>query len=324
MRNSDSGKRRISYQPLAGATIVALCTLLAVTPAKGQQLVGHNIQAIDAAPLGSLDTEVWGLNDAGDIVGAFAWAHIPVLFGFQLSHDRTGVFTMGYSPVIPPRAQDSRARGMDADGDITGFYTGFDNVEHAFLLRNNCFYDVDCFTTLDFPKATSTSALGINSTGQDIVGTFDDIATNSHGFHRSAGGTWTRLSYGDKTWTTAKGINRHGAIVGFFQVGMVRHGFLLPAGAITPIAIDYPHAINTQLGAINDYGDMIGRYEVDLTGTSHVFFKKRHTSPTTGFSRIADPVVGTSVREGGINNFGRICGTYDDPVASHGFCEDAP
>ena len=110
MRTTDSGKRRISYQPLARATIVALCTLLAVTPAaNGQQLVGRNIQIIDAGPLGSLSTDVWGINDAGDIVGTFYWTNAALFFGFQLSHAPTGTYTMGYSPVIPPRTQDNSA-----------------------------------------------------------------------------------------------------------------------------------------------------------------------------------------------------------------------
>ena len=241
MRTTDSGKRRISYQPLARATIVALCTLLAVTPAaNGQQLVGRNIQIIDAGPLGSLSTDVWGINDAGDIVGTFYWTNAALFFGFQLSHAPTGTYTMGYSPVIPPGAQGNQPRGIDADGDITGGYFGLDNVHHAFLLRKNCFSDVDCFTTLDFPsvKAKETRGFGINSTGQDIVGLVVTLAGPYYGFHRSASGAWTRLSFGDNTATEAHGINRRGAIVGAFQNGVVQHGFLLPAGADRPIVID--------------------------------------------------------------------------------------
>ena len=81
------------------------------------------------------------------------------------------------------------------------------------------------------------------------------------------------------------------------------------------------------MGFDNDgNGDMIGRYD-DSKGATHMFFKKRHSSPTSGFSPIADPVVGATVKEGGINNFGRICGTYNDQITGHGdqgFCEDAP
>src|SRR5262245_31307596 len=60
------------------------------------------------------------------------------------------------------------------------------------------------FTTIDFPGATFTNALGINPRG-DIVG-FYTLSGTTHGFLRS-GGQFTSIDFPGATLTNAMGIN---------------------------------------------------------------------------------------------------------------------
>jgi uncharacterized membrane protein len=74
------------------------------------------------------------------------------------------------------------------------------------------------FTTIDVPGATSTSAIGINDSGQ-IVGGFYD-ATGNHGFFLDVGGSFTTFDVPSaSSETIADGINNSGQIVGDFDSG---------------------------------------------------------------------------------------------------------
>ena len=64
-------------------------------------------------------------------------------------------------------ARQTSARGINARGDIVGFYSDAANVQHGFLLHDGT------FTTIDFPLSgvRATSANGINAQGE-IVGQY--------------------------------------------------------------------------------------------------------------------------------------------------------
>ncbi len=95
------------------------------------------------------------------------------------------------------------------------------------------------FTTLDFPDATSTSAVGINASG-DIVGGYDDADGVGHGF-LLAKGTFTTIDVPGATFSAAHGINSAGKIVGEYGdlATFVFHGFLLAKGTFTTIDVPW-------------------------------------------------------------------------------------
>ena len=68
------------------------------------------------------------------------------------------------------------------------------------------------FTTIDYPGAQYTFALGINP-GGDIVGGYIDNADNEHGFLLHSG-TYTTFDFPGAAWTEAEGISPNGDIVG--------------------------------------------------------------------------------------------------------------
>jgi uncharacterized membrane protein len=130
---------------------------------------------------GANGTNVFGINNAGQIVGDYSDA--TGVHGFLRTPGTAGapaVFTTLDDPLAT-RNQTS-AFGINDAGQIVGRYVD-DNGSHGFLLSGGTYF------TLDDPLATpglitSTIARGINASGQ-IVGVYNDgtrTTPNVHGF----------------------------------------------------------------------------------------------------------------------------------------------
>src|SRR5947208_13054762 len=116
------------------------------------------------------------------------------------------------------------------------------------------------FTTIDYPGAVFTQALGINPRG-DIVGSYVDSGNVEHGF-LLRNGAFTSFDYPTAVWTEGWGILPSGDIVG--QYGLpdkTTHGFRLRKGTFT--AIDVPNQPNTMPAKINPDGTIVGCYHVN-------------------------------------------------------------
>ncbi len=85
------------------------------------------------------------------------------------------------------------------------------------------------FTSINYPGATKTFALGINPAG-DIVGAWDDKANNEHGFLLHAG-KFTPFDFPGALWTDAYGITPDGDIIGQYgKADGTTQGFMLRIG----------------------------------------------------------------------------------------------
>jgi uncharacterized membrane protein len=165
------------------------------------------------------------------------------------------------------------------------------------------------FIRIDFPGATFTAALDINSAGK-IVGEYVSARDgNDHGFLRNRHGEFVTIDFPGANLTHAAGINSRGDIVGFYRLRgepmTVRHGFLLSKGTFT--TFDPPGSVFTNALGINRRGDIVGRYCTVLPCMP----QNRHGFLLTGseFSRIDVPgAVGTNAW--GINDRGKIVGGY--------------
>jgi hypothetical protein len=89
-----------------------------------------------------------------------------------------------YSRIDVPNSSLTIVRGINARGDILGFYVGLDGVGHDFLLRNGV------FTKIVYPGDASARAM--NARG-DIVGAFGD-ESGAHAFLLSDG-KFTKIDY---------------------------------------------------------------------------------------------------------------------------------
>ena len=115
----------------------------------------------------------------------------------------------------------------------------------------------DGFTTIDFPGATFSSAIGINSRG-DIVGQYNTPG-RVHGYLWREG-KFAPIDVPGATFSLARGITPRGDIVGQYvdpKTGQsfLHHGYLLSAGSFT--SFDFPGARETFGFGINPRGDIV-------------------------------------------------------------------
>jgi uncharacterized membrane protein len=115
---------------------------------------------------GASSTQAFGINDAGQIVGAF--------FGPAGLAGPSQSFLLsagGYTTLDVPGSFSSTANKINASGQIVGSY--FDGSEHGFLLSGGSYTRFDAPSSVGNPllPIIRTQALGIYASGQ-IVGTY--------------------------------------------------------------------------------------------------------------------------------------------------------
>jgi probable HAF family extracellular repeat protein len=122
------------------------------------------------------------------------------------------------------------------------------------------------YTQLDYPGASSTDCVGINTAG-DVVGYYADSSGNYHGFLLS-GGTYTTIDYpGSSVGTFLYGINDSRRIVGWGSVG-----FSYDVQTATFAVINASHAVATEPLAINNSGTIAGYLNLE-NGVSSIGFR---------------------------------------------------
>ncbi len=163
------------------------------------------------------------------------------------------------------------------------------------------------FTTVDYPGAIATFALGINPAG-DIVGAWDDSSGSEHGFVLRAG-AFASFDYPGAVWTDAYAITPQGDIVG--QYGLpdnTTHGFLLRNGEFYPVDVPGPSDLgkpNTMPFGISPDGTIVGCYHQSTASGSTVAGTMRGFALTPA-GVVFNPLAGTMHL--GINPSGDITG----------------
>jgi probable HAF family extracellular repeat protein len=211
-----------------------------------------------------------------------------------------------FTAIDYPNAGGTWAWGINSRGDIAGYYTGADNIDHGFLLNGGH------FTAIDYPGAAVTLIHGISPQG-DIVGEFGMTATSPHrGFLLGADGVYTTFDFPGATTTALYGINARGEMAGMYTLAdSSRHTFLSSGGRLTKI--DYPGASATGTFGITPQGEVYGVYVLSGTGHGYVY------STGGGFTTIDYPSA-TFTYVTGRNVSGDIAGHYIDSAGvSHGY-----
>lgn len=164
------------------------------------------------------------------------------------------------------------------------------------------------FTTIDYPGAEATYALGINPAG-DIVGAFED-ASGYHAFVLR-NGAYRSFDYPGATWTEARGISPRGDVVGMYGLeDNTVHGFLLQDGVL--VNIDVPGQPNTMPIKISPSGTVVGCYHEStpeggtILGTMYGFARDAAGTVTSY------PLARTM--HNGVSPSGDIAGIYFDPA----------
>jgi hypothetical protein len=108
------------------------------------------------------------------------------------------------------------------------------------------------FTSIDFPGAVRTEALGINDSGI-IVGSYT-LGSSDHAFSFD-GTTFTTIDFPGEQ-SVAVAINNAGVVVGNYYVGTVSHAFSFDGTTFT--TNDVPGADETLAYGLNDAGVIVG------------------------------------------------------------------
>jgi hypothetical protein len=143
-----------------------------------------------------------------------------------------------------PGAAVTSPEGINAAGDVVGFYVDSKNVQHGFLLR------AGTFSTIDYPGAIATHVNSINANG-DMVGFHVDTAGLPGGGDRGF-----VLKLDDSVLTF--GINPQFGVSGSFSFE----------------SVDFPGATATRAFGINSHGTVVGSY-TDAAGKTHGYLLTR-------------------------------------------------
>jgi uncharacterized membrane protein len=140
-------------------SVIALCLFFSTADAKYEDYFlknGNTYTSIDYP--GSNGTRVYGINDAGTVVGAY--------FDFTGWH---GFLMNGstYTSFDYPGSYWTEAGGINDAGIVVGSYMDSTNPgrRHGFLMSGNT------FSSFDYPGEYETFAIGINDAGTILIGT---------------------------------------------------------------------------------------------------------------------------------------------------------
>jgi len=131
------------------------------------------------------------VSDGSMVAGLYTDMMTGLGHGYLASGDNIAPFDFPFSAS-------TQVWDMNDSGEIVGLYTDAAKKTHGFLLRvSDAFLTFGAtpqagisaafeFVSIDYPGATFTQAVGINSRG-DVVGGYKDAAGNMHGFFLTQG-----------------------------------------------------------------------------------------------------------------------------------------
>jgi uncharacterized membrane protein len=281
-------------------SLLAFILLAIATSARAQ----FTFTSIDF-PGGTLTT-ARGINNHGEIVGAYRIE--PPRHALLI---KAGQF-IPLAPTTILGTNFSEAFKINDRGDIVGRFLDDNNFSHGFLFSKGV------LTTLDFPGASQTQALGINESGT-VVGSWDLLDADGnllaeHGFTWK-NGAFTEVNFPGSADTAVLGINARGDLVGSWNTGLTSqiHGFVCSKGQCFSFDVPFPESVFTQADDINALGHITGIY-INADGVPHGYL-----AVGSNFTKLDFPD-STGTTAWGINSAGQIVGIYDAADGSvHGY-----
>lgn len=248
---------------------------------------------------GAVATQLWGINNSGQVVGNAFFADDSLL-SFVYDSRKGGITDLSNVPdnsnfiginesgtmvgavsdaavtyehgvildkkgnattfVHPAPLTNTVARAVGPSGLVTGY--AYDDVDSTGFI-----YDPKSNTFIDFLPSALTIAQGINGRG-DVVGGIVTAPFDRLGFLRDSSGNISLFKV-DGHRTRARGINDSGQIVGFMDTSSGVQGFVgTLSGGFTPVNV--PGATDTLPQGIANSGAIVGQY-FDADGNTHGF-----------------------------------------------------
>lgn len=198
---------------------------------------------------GAVSTLAYGINDAGEVVGAF----VPMAGDYANGFERFADGTLS-APIIYPGSgiYNTIPTAINNQGTIAGTYaTEVPSAQHGFFLVNGT------FTTFDYPGAYITNIFGINDAG-DFVGNYMP-PDNSHHAYASIGGELRDFTIPDATYIQPTDIDNDGNIVGWYNTIDISHAFRLRKDGTLVTARQQRNTFLQYFGT-NDMGTNVGLF----------------------------------------------------------------
>jgi len=213
---------------------------------------------------------------------------------------------------------------INDSGIVVGIYKT-ETDQEGYYLKHAFTYDGSTYTTIDYPGALWTDAKDINNSGV-VTGVYYNEEENKENFVYNGQGftydgntsTFTQIAYPGASSTRPQSINNSGEIVGLCTIKnpsnviLGVNSFIYDNGTFRKI--DFPNAKNTYASDINDSGKIVGNYDIgDAEGSSEL---GGFVYDGSSFFKIAYGIntqfVSTNTKTIGINNSGKIIGSYQE------------
>ena len=242
--------------------ILALCfSLLVCPPFLHAQTVSFEVLTEFGYP-GAHSTSAYGINDAGDVVGAILLDGVSFANGFEYYAD--GSVSL---PIVFPGSdvRDTVATAINNEGTIAGWYVD-SKGPHGFFLSGGV------YTSYDHPNAVfSTLINGINDAG-DFVGTYSQTAGIYRSF-ASVGGQLYEITVPGVTSAQPTDINNAGDIVGFASSDEDNGGFRRESRGAVRYPLQRESGVFDVFYGTNETREAVGQEN----GSSGLYYGGRNT-----------------------------------------------
>lgn len=242
-----------------------------------------------------------------------ATAAVALCIGLMSAAGSGSAVQLAFTALEFPGATLTNAQGINARGDVSGFYTDATGRNHGFLWSRGS------FLTIDVPNARITAARGIGPNGE-IVGTYqlpgESGGIPSHGFLRTSRGEFLPMDYPGHANTIPQRILPDGTVLGCYHdadlMGSMHGMRILPDG-IDELA----HGMSMHNGSTPDGRLIVGLYTDMMDGRGKGYIYENNTLtplevPNSTFTAAWD-----------VNPAGVIVGVFTDSTgATHGFTFD--
>jgi probable HAF family extracellular repeat protein len=277
--------------------VLSLTALLLTTVTLG--LAQGTYTQIDVP--GALNTNVNGLDTAGELVGEY----------FDASNIQHGfIFSAGsYTTVDYPGSQYTGLAGINDNGQAVG---GANGPDAGFLYN----LKTESFTAINLPQSSYSIPIAINNAGALAGYALLNGRSQQVGFELIRP-TYKLISPPRTSYSSVSGITASGALFGITDTLKGRVNFSLADGKYSEFAI--PGAPGALLSGVNPLGTaLVGSY-TPSSGVIAGFIYEKQTLTTLQFP------TSTYTVAVGINASGEVVGLFlDSTGAQHGFTWTPP
>jgi hypothetical protein len=202
---------------------------------------------------GSVQTQVVGIDNAGDTVG-FYIDSAGATHGFLKPNEKDAI------TIDMPGTTFNQLLGINNKGEDAGYFQDAAGLQHAYVRQKD-----GSFLVLALPQPSS-QATGVNDKGT-VVGFMQTSPTDmkSQGFILK-NGKLKELQAPGSTFTQALGVNNSDDVVGsYVDANGVTHGFVYDNGKWE--TVNGPNATATVINGINNHDALVGFYTDQNTNT---------------------------------------------------------